>query len=241
MPYSRIVPGRLDRRARQGRIFAGDFIGLLPGWSFLVQSDRGLSLTGSVVDSWTDQAGGLVGTSPTGAQKPVVIAGPGTKQAIQSVSGQNSSVAFAYAMPAPDATPAWVYAVFRQDAWSLNGALFGSPGAEFTMRILQFSASPQISLAQEVSLSGGTAVGTYGRMIAFWQLGTDSLRYGAASTTGAATSVGNSSITIFNQLNSLPMRASLCLFGIRTGQPSAPQIALLDAAVASYYGPTVEL
>jgi hypothetical protein len=226
--------------------FNGDFKALLPGWSFLVQSDLGISATGSVVDSWTDQQGGIVGTSPTGAQKPIVIAGPNGRPAIQSVSGQNTSVAFAFAMAAPAAGTVahWVYAVFRQDAWTLNSALFGSPGSEFVLRVLQFDSTPKIGQAQTTSVSG-TAIGTYGRMIAYWgSLGSDFIRYGAnTSTTANVGNVGNTSITLFNQLNALPSRLSLCMFGVRpiAAIPTAPQLAALDAAVTSYYGAGVEI
>lgn len=223
--------------------FTGDFKSLVPGWDFLIDGHHGVSTTGSVVDSWTDQVSGLVGTAPTGTQKPITVTGPNGRTAVKSVSGQNTSVAFAYAMPAPITRMTFAYAVFRQDAWTANSALFGSPGAEFSLRVLQFNSSPRVALAQNVPVDG-TAVGSYGVLIIhfYGQAPGDSIKYGsAAAASGLVNNVGNSALTVFNQLNALPSEATLCLLGFRTTPMTAPQIATMNAGVTTYYGAGVDL
>jgi len=189
--YSRILPGRLNRRSAAARAsaFGGNFGALFTGVLQYLRSDLGLSTTGAIVNAWADQSGNGVnvveatggvglGTVTTGLNGHAGIAG--------GTGGQFGS--FTLNRPPPGTTPTFFWGVAR---------LLTNPGAgqgwllgETTAQMLVYAAAgANMSLFNNGGVGPVTAaVGAWGRFeAAFTNTVSDYVKFGTpAAATGNA-------------------------------------------------------
>lgn len=245
--YSRIVPGRLNRRGSRpmpATGFNGNFGALFSGVLQYLRSDLGLTTNGPIVNAWADQSGNGVhvteatavvglGTVTAGLNGHAGIAG--------GLIGQYGT--FVLNLPPPGTTPTFFWGVAR---------LLTNPGVgqgwllgEATAQMLVYAAAgANMSLFNNAGVGPATAtVNSWGRFeAAFTFTASDYVKFGTpAGTTGNAGNADPASPrTLFAQGGGgNPGNWELLTLVTMNNVPSAGALAAASAAVTTFYGGTV--
>lgn len=203
-----------------------------------------LGNTISVDGNWVGQVGGLVLANGTPADCPTQSASGGPNSTpMMTFDGASDYLSVALVRAAPGTTPAVIWFVFRQDAWTLNRQIFSDGAASVAFRVIQNATTPALRIGSGGTDGANNATAT----IASWFRGqacfvnstSDELLIGGtAANPGAST--GNNAGTSFqvgcNQGRTTFCSVSLAEVALFNVKPSAGQKTSLDAYVTSRYG-----
>lgn len=189
--------------------------------------------------TWTDQSGaGKNFTEATASLQPVIAVGPNGKACVK-FDGVDDTMSAAVGLAAPGTTPYTYLAAVRIDAWSSNTCIIGADS--FVARVMMEGSSPQIKQGNSGGnlVTGGPAVGAFGRLIAeYTNSASDLIKFGSVPVNGTSAAENSSTFAItLATTGSLAAGAvSFLHFIALNNVPTAPQLSAYDAAIASFYG-----
>lgn len=145
----------------------------------------------ATIATWADQSGAALDyTQATAGLQPVMLkaGGANSTQAMQFDGVDDELYNAAFDLPAPGTTPTYIFAVLRQDTWTINaGIVAGSAAAN--VALAQQASTPNIKQSDGSAVNENSAgtLGTWFRVEGGFQNTTgDFLKVGATSVTGAA-------------------------------------------------------
>lgn len=227
----------------------GNFGALVPGVSLYLRGDLGLGLTGTVVNTWANQAGSasnLAEKTSTAGIGATTGAGVGGKASVIA-DGSTQAGTFTLSLAAPGTTPTFYYLVSKQIRTSLGG---------HPQRIICNTANNNMVLYQDAASDNLIAYGdTANKLQAITHVWartavlycgstSDRLKWGsAAELTGTQlqTAAGGVSTMLlgYDPGSGTYNQAEYALVLIGSGVTSANYVATLaalDAAVVSWFG-----
>jgi hypothetical protein len=227
--------------------FAGNFASLFSSVSVLqyLRSDLGLSVTGSVVNSWADQSGNARNVSEGTAG--VGIGGVTTGLSSHAGIGSNGSTQFGKYTQFEPANPYCILWVGRLLATpSSPGQLFGDNGGAAGNVTFATGGSNNLYINNGGTL--GPLLQTTSQWIRgiarFVNDGNDYLKAGSStsSTGSAGNAAGSGPRGIFARGGGgAPLSYELLLRLVLSGEPNSSEKTAFDSAVTSFYGASVQV
>jgi hypothetical protein len=158
-----------------------------------VRADRGITESSLRISAWNDISGAAKHyTQATADNQPLYDAtgGPNGTPIVRLDSTARKMNA-SLALPAPGTTPTTIWAVMRQNTWTVNNQFVTSPDNRLLIR--QRTATPTIAQFNVADANGnvGAALGSWVRMEAYFSNSTsDYLKLLATTATGANAGAG---------------------------------------------------
>ena len=247
--YSRIIPGRLNRRRGTpvSTGFNGNFASLFPASDILLitQSDVGVTSSGGLVSNWTDGAAAPHNFTAVLTRRPSLTAGLNSNPGLL-FDGVNNGLTSTLALPAPGTVPYRIGIVFRQITWISGGYVSGdNNGVAGT--VYSSAVSPQLRMynGSATTAVGTPALGTWEATEAYFSNSVaDSFRRGStAASTGvsAGNAVGSSLMLGNGGAFATPTNIEVLHYVILTGASATTMPATWRAAVTTKYGATVNV
>lgn len=208
-----------------------------------VRADLGVTIdTG--VSVWADQSGnGADYAQATGTAQPAVTVADVSLNGQDTITfdGTSDFLAATLALPAPGTTPTFIWAILRQNAWTITRNIFSDTTAT-RLLIFQQTAEPGITMASTTQVNNNTAVavGAWCRLACQFQNSTsDYLKLAATSVTGASANNfagGGGRRIAINSTGSAFCSMSLAELIYFAGVPTAGQLADMDLYATARYG-----
>jgi len=245
--YSRIVPGRLDRRHGQPKPIPVpvNWSTVFPSTIFAIQSDLGI--TNSATFTAADQSGNGKDFTAVLTARPTLAAGPNGYPEIIFDGSANRITCATLNLPAPGATPFFLFLIFRHITFvGSNPVVCGNAAALAAHLIYGVGGSPRLSAnsgTDSAIPAAPPAIGSYECLEAYYSnTVTDYLRRGSSSNAGIATgnnasagySIGGSGILTNANIGLLAAVGCSAL-------PTGPQIAAARANVTGMYGVSIQV
>lgn len=206
------------------------------------RSDLGITI-GTGVSAWHGQVLGADLLQATGGAQPTYNAagGPNGTPSLQFDGVDDDLRNATIARAAPGTTPAVIWAIVRQLAWTSTEQIFADASANaFSLR--QVTGSPTVNQnnAANANSNAAAVINTWVRLQAhFSNSVNDRLLIIATAVTGA--SAGNNAgtgprIAVNPGAGTLWANIELCELALFNANPAGAQITALDAYVTSRYG-----
>lgn len=206
-------------------------------------ADLGVTDPGTL--TWADQSGNSVDyTQGTAANKPTLVTGIsaiGSRAAFDADGSNDTLVNTGFNL----ATGNWILAVFLQDTWTLNDALYGANGTSNRYVISQGAGvgdSPSLQLRSNTAATPnnvGAPLDTWTRAQALCVNSTSAyLKLAGTTQTGVApgSGFGSTGRAIFSQSGTNFFDGMCALLVVCATEPSAGVKADADDWIAEYYG-----
>lgn len=208
-----------------------------------VRGDLGVTL-GTGVATWADQSGNARDfTQGTGSAQPIYAASDATlnNQPTLTCDGIAMFMDSTWSRPAPGTTPQWIWAIIKQNAWTVSHQLIADKTANRFM-LVQAGASPTLNARSNGTGNSSTAlaVGVWGRAESYHAASTDDYLQlistkvggtsGGAGGTGTGTRIGvNAGGTLFGSM-------AIAELVIAMGLPTPGEIANMNSYATYRYG-----